>query len=139
MSIVDETYATGVKLDVNAPLCRVKVERGESAFLTKNLKLVDVLVTAIVTSIRKTLGVFVSEDGASGLHCGTTGQILIWVSAALQKVLEVTDLRGNKLKAGELPPCLLVNDIFHLRIDLCKRGVQDLILNSEQSYESRNG
>lgn len=40
-----------------------------------------------------------------------------------------TNLRRNELKAGPLAPCLLVNDVLHLGVELRERGVQVLVLS----------
>lgn len=39
-----------------------------------------------------------------------------------------TDLRGNELETGELPPCLLVDDVLDLGVNLSERSVEDLVL-----------
>jgi len=44
------------------------------------------------------------------------------------KIGKITHLRSNQLETSELSPCFLVNNIFHLRVNLCKRGVEDLVL-----------
>lgn len=70
------TYTTRVRLDVDAPLCGVEVERLEGTLAAQNLELVDVLVTTIVTSVGETFRVLVGQDGAVGLHGGLTCQVL---------------------------------------------------------------
>ena len=70
------TYATGIGLDIDPPLGGFEVERLEGTLLAQDLELVDVLVTTVVTRVGKTLRVLVCEDGAIGLHGGTTRQVL---------------------------------------------------------------
>lgn len=74
------TYTTRVRLNVNTPLRRVEIERGKSTFPAQNLKLIDVLVTTVVTSVRQTLRILVGEDRAICLHGSTAGQILLCVN-----------------------------------------------------------
>jgi hypothetical protein len=56
---VGGTYTAGIRLDVDTPLCGVKVEGLKGTFATENFEFIDVLVTTIVPSIGKTLGVLV--------------------------------------------------------------------------------
>jgi hypothetical protein len=39
-----------------------------------------------------------------------------------------TNLRSNELQTRELPPCLLIDDILDLGVDLRERLVEDLVL-----------
>jgi hypothetical protein len=41
-----------------------------------------------------------------------------------------THLRGNELKTGVLPPCLLVDDVLDFGVHLREWGIEDFILNS---------
>jgi hypothetical protein len=70
------THRTGIRLDVDTPLCRVQVERLESTFSAENFELVDILVTTVVTSIGETLGVLVGQDRTICLHGSPAGQVL---------------------------------------------------------------
>lgn len=72
----NKTYASGIRLDVDAPLGGVETEGFKSTFTTEVLELVDVLVAAVVASARKTLGVLVGQDRTVGLHNSTRGQVL---------------------------------------------------------------
>lgn len=44
--------------------------------------------------------------------------------------LQLTHLGRDELEPGELAPCLLVDDVLHLGVDLGQRGIQDLVLRS---------
>ena len=44
-----------------------------------------------------------------------------------------TDLRRDKLEAGVLPPCLLVDDVLNDGIDLGEGGIQGFVLNRKKS------
>ena len=69
-------YAARVRLDVDAPDRGVQVESGKSTLLAEDLELIDVLISAVITGIGKTLGVLVGEDRTIGLHRRQRGQIL---------------------------------------------------------------
>jgi hypothetical protein len=68
--------ATAQALDVDTPLCRVKVESLEGALLAKKLDLVDVLVSAIVPSAWISLGVFIGHGRTQGVEHGPRSDIL---------------------------------------------------------------
>jgi hypothetical protein len=40
-----------------------------------------------------------------------------------------TDLGGDELESSELAPCLLLDDVLHLWIDLCERRIEHLVLD----------
>ena len=92
----------GVGLDIDAPLLGVEAVRLEGALLAKGLDLIDDLVTAVVTSAGKALGVFVGQSRAEALHDGTGGEVL----------------RGDELKAGPLTVLLLLDEVVHFGIVL---------------------
>lgn len=69
-------YRTRVWLDVDAPDLRVEVESLERTFLAESLENIDVLVSSVITSARKTLRVLVSEDRTVGFHSCPAGQVL---------------------------------------------------------------
>ena len=46
--------------------------------------------------------------------------------------LEPAHLGGDELEAGVLPPCLLVDDVLHLGVDLTQRRVQRLVLRNRR-------
>lgn len=79
------THTTRVGLNINTPLGGVEVERGESAFPAENFKLINVLITTVVTSIRETLRVLVGEDRTIGLHSSAAGQVLRRVNGIVRK------------------------------------------------------
>lgn len=68
--------AAGQSLDIDAPLGRVKVESLESTLLAKQLDLVNVLVTTVVTGTGQTLGVLVGHGRAKSVEDGAGGNIL---------------------------------------------------------------
>ena len=43
-----------------------------------------------------------------------------------------TNLRSDEFQTRELPPCLLVDDIFDLGVDLRERLVEHLILEESE-------
>jgi hypothetical protein len=89
-----------VGLDVDAPDLGVEVEGLEGALAGEVLEDVNVLVAAVVTGAGETLRVLVGEDRAVGLHDGKRGQVL----------------RSNELKARELTPGLLLDDVVDLGV-----------------------
>jgi hypothetical protein len=71
-----ETYTTRIRLNIDAPLGGVKVERQQSTLAAKGLEFVNILVTTIVSGVGETLRVLVGQNRAIGLHGGLTSQIL---------------------------------------------------------------
>ena len=57
-----------IRLNIDTPDGRIKVEGLKSSLATKNLEFVDPLVAAVVARIGQTLGVLVSQDGTVRLH-----------------------------------------------------------------------
>lgn len=60
-----------IRLNVDTPDGRIKVECLKSSLATKDLEFVDPLIAAVVARIRQTLGVLVGQDGTVRLHRGT--------------------------------------------------------------------
>lgn len=63
-------------LDINTPLCRVKVEGLKSTLLAESLDRVDVFVATVVTSTRVSLGVLVGHGGAQSIIDSARSDIL---------------------------------------------------------------
>ena len=52
--------------------------------------------------------------------------------------MSTTNLGRDELEAGELPPCLLVDDVLHLRVDLRERSVEILVLCICVNFRAEN-
>lgn len=63
-------------LDINTPLRRIEVEGLESTLLAESFDRVDVLVTAIVTCTRVSLGVLVGHGRAQSIIDSARSDIL---------------------------------------------------------------
>ena len=103
---------TRVWLHVDSPHVRVQVESSKGALLRKSLKLVNVLVTTVVTRAWETFRVLVRQDRTVGFHRGQRSQVF----------------RRNKLKASELTIRLIVDDFLYLWVGLSEGLVQDAVL-----------
>lgn len=103
---------TRVWLHVDSPHVRVQVESSKGALLRKNLKLVNVLVTTVVTRAWETFRVLVRQDRTVGFHRGQRSQVF----------------RRNKLKASELTIRLIVDDFLYFWVGLSEGLVQDAVL-----------
>lgn len=62
-------------LDVDTPLCRVKMESLEGTLLAEEFDLVDVLVSSVVPSTGIAFGVLVGHGRAQGVEDGARGDI----------------------------------------------------------------
>lgn len=124
------TYTTRVGLNVDTPFGRVEVEGLEGTLAAEDFEFIDVLVTTVIASVGETLRVFVSQDGAIGFHGGLTRQVLPTNEHRMpwMQLIETTDLGSDKFKTGELSPCLLIDDVLDLGVDLCQRLVENLVL-----------
>ena len=49
-----------------------------------------------------------------------------------------TYLRSDKFETRELSPCLLVDDVLHLRVDLRERSVEILVLYICVNFRAEN-
>jgi len=66
----------GIGLNVNAPLCRIKVKRLQGTLSAENFELVDPFIPSVVAGVRKAFGVLVRQDRTISLHSGKTGEVL---------------------------------------------------------------
>jgi len=85
---------TRIRLDIDAPLCWVEIERLERPHATQLLQLVDPLVTAVVPGVGQTLRVLVGQNRSVGFHRRTARQVFA----------------GDELETGKLAPCFFVDD-----------------------------
>jgi hypothetical protein len=89
-----------VWLDIDAPLRRIKSVGSQSTVLAHSLDLVNDLISTVVTSTRKTLGVFVGQNGAQAFNYCLGGEVF----------------RGNQFKRAPLARLFLLDKIVELRI-----------------------
>mmetsp|Transcript_14659 Transcript_14659/g.34798 ORF Transcript_14659/g.34798 Transcript_14659/m.34798 type:complete len:659 (+) Transcript_14659:337-2313(+) len=99
--------ASGVGLDVHAPLLLVQAEGLQCSILAKVLHLVNDLIATVVTIAGLALRVLVRQSRPQALHDCTRSEVL----------------GGNELNATRLSGLLLLNEVVHHRVSLLQRPV----------------
>ncbi|KAL7463376.1 hypothetical protein ACHAXS_003750, partial [Conticribra weissflogii] len=84
-----------VRLHVDAPLLGVQSVGLQSALLAEDFDLVNDFVSAVVTGMGETFGVFVGESGSETFHHGSGGEVL----------------RGDELERGVLAELFLLDQV----------------------------
>lgn len=85
------TYTSRIGLYVDTPFCGIEVEGLQGPLAAKVFEFVDPLVTTVVPSPRKTLGILVGQNRTIGLDGGTAGQVLFeWVFRAGMRMQKKT-------------------------------------------------
>lgn len=96
MEIEDATASnldTGIGLDIDAPDGGIEAISLQGTFLTEKLKSINVFIASIISSSGETLGIFVGQYGAIGLHDGNAGKVF----------------RGNQFQSATLALFLSLN------------------------------
>jgi hypothetical protein len=112
------------------------------------------LVTTVVTSAGKTLGVLVGQHGTVGLHDSERSQVLFAHKEKEKKrkthtqrresayefreqpasIQCDTDLGSDQLETGKLPPGLILDDLGDLRVSLVDVLVEALVLAAGERW-----
>ena len=126
---------SGVGLNVNAPLGRIKVECLQGALSAEDLKLVDPFVSSVVTGVWKAFGVLVRQDRTISLHGGKTGEVLqtTWSEASTRTKAVFRYLRRDELEPSKLPPCFFVDDVLDFGVGLCQGLVEYFVLRKPRT------
>jgi hypothetical protein len=70
------THRSRIGLYIDAPNLGIEIESLQSPFLAKSLKNVDVLVSTVVSSTGKALGILVRQERPISFHGGAARQVL---------------------------------------------------------------